>query len=70
MTHLCKCPECGNEIELHKENGMFIAGCWSDLHNPPTVEGIEYEDGEIWPICGIPQNTENDALKSFKEFWV
>lgn len=73
MTHLCNCPECGQEIEVRKEKGKFIAGCWSDLHNPPTIDGIEYEEGEIWPICGLPKETEQDeqdAIESFKAFWL
>lgn len=63
------CTECGNDVETRIERDKFIVGCWNKDHLPPTVES-EYLGDDIWPICGIPQNTESDALESFKQFWI
>lgn len=62
------CTECGREIETRIESGKFISGCWGNDHLPPTVDFV-YLGDDIWPICGLPQNLESDAVESFISLW-
>ena len=60
-----ECQECGKEVEIRIEDGKFIAGCWSASHEPPMIEGLEDSADDIWPICGFPMDTVQNAVECY-----
>lgn len=62
---MVECYECGGATETKVVLGKFLHGCFSPNHIAPTVCG-EYLGDDIWPICGLPKNTEIEAIESYK----
>lgn len=66
---MVRCHECGKEIETRRQNGFYISGCWSAVHEPPHIHELEPSLDDVFPITGLDSETPEKAMKSYLDFW-
>lgn len=66
---MVECVECGKEVQTRFQNGFYISGCWSAVHEPPNISELEVRHDDIFPITGLNCETAEKSMESYLDFW-